>query len=48
MISATLNTSVDPVFIADQLRELPPTARALVTLILVILALIIAYVFFVA
>ena len=48
MITATLNTSVDPAFIADQLRELPPTARALVTLILIIIALVIAYVFFLA
>ena len=45
MLSANLNLSVDPAFVADQMRELPPTARSLVAVLFIVLVIVVAYVF---
>ena len=48
MLEANLNITTDPMFFIDQLRELPPTARSVATLVMIIFAIILGFVLFVS
>ena len=47
-ISASLDLTVDPNFILDQLRELPPSARHLALAVVVVFLIILGYALFLA